>query len=311
MSADRSHGAIDLGFLGHLVERTQPQATPMRTPILERRRPGIFEPRAPVAAAALDIEETTVEPRVSSLTRAAAPAMQAPSYAPQAPTSDTPSPMLKTTARAVAENVAAPAPRIAAPSSSAHTTQPPSLPVKTRKFRDTADAATRNSQSNVARETPAKRHPATAPRQIDSTSPMAPLRPKIVAPPTMTTRSEKIVRVEHSKLESRTTIIEREIDKHRDPSTSAAHAPMLVAPPRLANSEAQKAPVAHPVRSAAMIAAPSPQSMPVPTPVQVSIGRIEIRGYAGATASVAPRSAAPKPQLGLDEYLQQRHGTGR
>lgn len=126
----------------------------------------------------------------------------------------------------------------------------------------------------------------------------------------MSVRGTQIVRVESSRLESRTTVIERDIDRHRDASAPAPATPAstLKPPPRLAHSEASKAPVAHPVRSAALQAMPVPAA---PAAVQVSIGRVEIRGFAGAAAPAPARSAAAKPQLGLDEYLQQRHGNGR
>ncbi len=307
MSVDRSHDAVDLGFLGHLIERTQPQTMQIRTPILERRRPGIFEPRAPVASAAIDIEDAIVEPSVSSLTRIAVPAAQASSHASAIAA---PSLVLKTITPTAVESVATSAPQMMATSHAALVTTSSSLPVTTRQLREVADAAPHRARDSAAPEALTNRRSTPTPKKIDSSSSTSPLRPHIVAPPALATRGEKIVRVEHSRLESRTTIVEREIDKDRNPSVSAVQAPMLIVPPRLANSEAQRAPVAHPVRSAAMAAAPLQQTPPVPAPVHVSIGRIEIRA-SGAAAPAMPRNVAAKPQLGLDEYLQQRHGNGR
>ena len=303
MSANAHHDAAGLGFLGHLVGRTQLRATQSPLPILERRRPGIFEPRTHVPATTLDLVETAGAADVSdasSLRRPATPAAQ-PAAQPThnaMPTASLP-PMTTTPDRIRA---ATPAPAAA---------------IATEPRIDAAPLAPRSARSKITRNASTDRAAASAPSPSAAVvSPTSP-SPTIAAPPPVSAasmRGTQIVRVEPSRLEShlksRTTVIEREVDRRRDASATAPAAPAstLKTPPRLAHSEASKAPVAHPVRSAAMQAMPAPAA---PAPVQVSIGRVEIRGYAGAAAPAPARSAASKPQLGLDEYLQQRHGNSR
>lgn len=285
MSANANHDAAGLGFLGHLVGRTQLRATQSPLPILERRRPGIFEPRTHVPATTLDLVETAGAADVSdtsSLRRTAAPAAQ-----PAAPTTHSAIPAASLPSMTTAPDRIRPA------------TPAPAAAIATEPRIDVAPIAPRSARSKITRD--ASMGAASAPS------------PMIAAPPTMAAasmRGTQIVRVEPSRVESRTTVIERDIDRHRNASAPAPAAPAstLKTPPRLAHSEASKAPVAHPVRSAALQAMPAPAA---PAPVQVSIGRVEIRGFAGATAPAPARSAASKPQLGLDEYLQQRHGNGR
>jgi hypothetical protein len=127
-------------------------------------------------------------------------------------------------------------------------------------------------------------------------------------PQLIAARSVEKTHVERSLLESRTSVIEREIVKQSDPPAPASAVSPVRRPSRIVRSEATPAPVAHPARSAAMLATPIP---PAPAPVQVSIGRVEIRGFASAAKPEAGRSMPSEPKLGLDAYLQQRHGSGR
>ena len=281
----------------------------MQTPILERRRPGIFEPRAPVAGTALDIAATTVAPSADSFSRAAAPAPQPPSPMPCAAAAGAlmPTPQIATAITATSP-LASP-PQIAAASRAAHLAAPSPTPAMADKPGGTASVATRSPRGKAARETSAVRPASLAlPQPGPVLSPASPL-PTITPPLAVAVRSAQTVRVEPSRLESRTTVVARGSDKHRDRPASAATTPMLKTPPRLASREASRTPVAHPVRSAAMLAAPAPVT---PAPVQVSIGRVEIRGIAAGTPPpAASHSAVSKPQLSLDAYLQQRHGNGR
>jgi hypothetical protein len=52
------------------------------------------------------------------------------------------------------------------------------------------------------------------------------------------------------------------------------------------------------------------QSLPAPAPVQITIGRVEVRAVA-AKGERAPASAPAGPRLSLDEYLRQRNGAAR
>jgi hypothetical protein len=306
MSTDAPQVAAGRSFLGNLVERTQQRASPTPLPILERRRPGIFEPREPSPANRLDITETTLVPSASSFTRVAEPAMQPPAPAPRAHALGVAAPTPPTAANVATARPLASPPPLTATSSAAHRAAPSPPPAMATKPRaDATTAATRSPRNKIARDTPVPRPAVLAPERsgpaLSAPSPAA-----IAAPSAISARSTQVVRVERSRLEPRTTVVERAIDTHRDAPTPAAPAPKLTPPPRLASREAPRSPVAHPARSAAVLAAPPAPA--APAPVQVSIGRVEIRGLASAPA--ATRSAAPKPQLGLDEYLRQRHGNG-
>src|SRR5690606_23587895 len=92
--------------------------------------------------------------------------------------------------------------------------------------------------------------------------------------------------------------------------------PAAVTPPSLPSLTSQASVrepasvrIAHAGRRAALAPRP-PTAAPAPAPVQVSIGRVEIRG-AAPPAPAAATQARRGPQLGLDDYLRQRHGSGR
>ena len=308
MSAERPHGALDGGFLGHLVARLQPRASRIAMPTLERRRPGIFEPRGPAPAATRDFTETTVAPDASPFTGAPSP-VHPPAHASRGSAIGTPSPSPQIPVAAKTARSTAAQASVTTASRIAHTdARAPALEIPPKLQADASPVAARSPRSTPARETPPLRAASHAPPVPDSTPSQASRLPAISSPQAIAVRSAQIVPVEQSRLESRTTVVEREVDKHRDAPASVAPVPMLRTPPRLAHGETFNAPVAHPVRSAAMLATPAPLA---PAPVQVSIGRVEIRGFSNAQAPASTKPAAPNPRLGLDEYLQQRHGNGR
>jgi hypothetical protein len=82
-------------------------------------------------------------------------------------------------------------------------------------------------------------------------------------------------------------------------------ATVLPPPPRLPVSTASTTAVAHPARRAHGSHAPAP-TLASPPPVQVSIGRIEIR--AAAPTPARPAVVSQSPALTLDDYLRRRHG---
>lgn len=89
---------------------------------------------------------------------------------------------------------------------------------------------------------------------------------------------------------------------------SVLPAPALPLPPRLPATQRAATPVAHPARRAALPAAAE-------TPVQVTIGSIEIRAHAPAPGPAqqrpTSRPAASAAVPSLDAYLRQRHGGPR
>ena len=305
MSANAAHDAIGPGFLSHLVARHQRPATMVQSAVLERRRPGIFEPRSPASATTLDIVETTVAPGAALFSRAAVPAPQAPSHLPRVSAAATPAQTNAaiTAASPVVSRAQMPAAPRAAPLAEAAP-----APTTPHKPRGTPSVATPSPRDEAVRATPVQ---GPASRAVTVSAPaLAPTspQPSVTLPQTTAMRGVQTVRVEQSRFESRTTVVARSIEKYRDPPALSTPTPTLKLPPRLASSAAPPTPVAHPARSAALLAAPAPIS---PAPVQVSIGRVEIRASAATPPPAVPRSAVSKPQLSLDEYLQQRHGNGR
>jgi len=92
-----------------------------------------------------------------------------------------------------------------------------------------------------------------------------------------------------------------------DAPAAPRQASALPLPPRLPQAQRATAPVAHPARRASLPA-------PAETPVQVSIGSVEIRAQAPASPAPTPRTraaAASAPRPSLDAYLRERHGGPR
>lgn len=297
------------GFLGHLVARVQAHAHHTPLSMLERRRPGLFEPRTRLPGSALETVDTVDAgtPSVAVPAMPSAPQSQAAISALRIATPPVAAPAATSAARNAqvatpqAQAVISVDPVAAAIPSSAH-------PVSPRA--DTAVAATRSPRRDAARESHAVQHgtsPAPAARAAAAaSSAQAP----IAIPQVIASRSVEKTHIERTLLESRMTVIERESTKHRDVMASVDAASPLRGPASVVRSEARAAPVAHPARSAALQPIPAPAAA-APAPVQVSIGRVEIRGVASPTKAAPTRSTASAPKLGLDEYLQQRHGSGR
>jgi len=92
-----------------------------------------------------------------------------------------------------------------------------------------------------------------------------------------------------------------------DGTQTTAPASRLSSPARLPTMAVVAGAVAHPARRASAIATlPAAQ----PAPVQVSIGRIEIRATPAQTPT-RPPGPSRTPALTLDDYLRRRHGEGR
>lgn len=316
MSKGAPHDTADSGFLGHLIARNRPHVAQAPLPTLERRRPGLFEPRTRMPATALDTtldkRETRVRPSLSSAASDGAPAMRhaepASSTRIPAVSAPPPSPPRNRTGETSATTSAPPQPATATVRTEQAVVKAPALAMPTMPQTDRALSATRLPRRPDICDSSMRDRSSIAVAASSAVVSKASSPDAIVAPQTLSTRETQIVRVEQSQRESR-TIIERERDKQRDMPSTADVAPRLNAPSRLTRSEASSAPVAHPARSAAMLAPAA--APPAPAPVHVSIGRVEIRSLTSAAAPAASRSTTSKPQLGLDEYLQQRHGSGR
>lgn len=290
-------------FLDRLVARAAPVPR-ADAPVLERRRPGLFEPRGGVVPS-LPIDEAReahaapstmphaapmpIPPPLQSM-RAHAPSVVAPVVVmASAPTA--PSPAIPVPPRGPASSV-----------SPATTNERPSLPppvedvASPRRIAPTHEAASPQAPSaRAAARLPAEGMPARQRAQRDASAP-APVR------------IERSVRVE-SRTHER--VVESRIATPASPLPAppppAIAVPMPV-PPRVAREERAQAAVAHPGRTA--LHAPAPRAAMSPPPVQVSIGRIEIRAQGGTSAASRKSAPVPGPRLGLDDYLRQRHGSG-
>jgi len=261
------------GFLQRLVERTHGAA---QAP-LRRRRPSLFEGREAAPPAALDD---------------AVPA-------PPAPVSPDSAPRLVHTreihhhdvvAEPVArratrgERVAIPAPKPVAPQTSLLLPTPPALrPLPVAPPQTSAPMPRMSPQAGTA---PVARR---ARPQPEPTLPAVATPRKRIAPEASDAPTPRRTRP------APTTT-----------AGTATSAQTLPLPPRLAVSQRAAAPVAHPARRAGLPA-------PAASPVQVSIGSVEIRAQPTAPAPerARPRSAQSPQVPSLDAYLRERHGGPR
>jgi hypothetical protein len=292
-------------FLDRLVARATP-AQHADASVLERRRPGLFEPRGGVVPS-VPVGEATEDIAVSPTMPHAAPMPVPPLHSVHA---HAPSPAAAVVAMASTAASPSPAipvpPRLSSPPASLPTTsEPPPSPSPIEH----APSPGRAAPSHEVAPSPAPSVRTVARTQADEVP--RPPRAQRDAPPSSQVRIERSVRVESSThervVESR---IEPSASPLRVPTPPAPTAPMPMPappPPRVARMEAAQSAVAHPGRTA--LHAPAPRTSMSPAPVQVSIGRIEIRAQ-GGTPAASRKTASPAPRLGLDDYLRQRHGSG-
>ena len=314
MSARGRHDGMGIGagFLGHLAARVQPRATHAPLSTLERRRPGLFEPRTRPSGTSLDIVDmvdTVAGPVAPSHPQQAVPAaspgiseMRMHAVSVTSALSPTPASLRHSTQSTPTQQFSA-LPPINVPAGQVLSSMKPAVIQA-----ETSIPAVGSARHHLIAEVRTNRRVgSSATQQPEARGPTAP-HAAVAAPQLIAARSVEKTRVERSLLESKTTVIERAIVKQRDTPAPASAASPVRRPPRIVRSEATPAPVAHPARSAAMLATPT---TPTPAPVQVSIGRVEIRGFASAAKPDTSRSTPPTPKLGLEQYLQQRHGSGR
>ncbi|MET4726679.1 hypothetical protein ABIE09_000450 [Lysobacter enzymogenes] len=284
------------GFLRHIVRRAQGQA-----PVLERRRPSLYESRQEPAAEANEAigtqaAATAVETRRAFEPESARTAPRAP-VAVSEPVAD----------KAVPQNIDTPPPALPrAATTPAPTSGPATLIESIQTLRETVVAVSANATAPNQTPQPPRRDTTPA-ATIDAPT----IRPQRDATPSPTAlRSPPSVATRASAADPRPAQAQTPAPPPAAasaPARAPAPPPPLPAPARLAARDAAPAAVAHPARRNAP-AAPAPVA---PAPVQVSIGRVEIRaGAPAATPAAAPRRNGA-PALGLDDYLRQRHGDRR
>jgi hypothetical protein len=254
-------------FLHHLVERAQGVGER-----LERRRPALFESRRAPPRGMDDL--ATHAPAWESPAAAETRIVQRTEFVP--PVQATPS-TPATLAPPSTQALAMPAPLRSPELTQLGTPQSHARPddIEPRPLRESL-------QRVPSLQTP---HSSLAAQPSSAHSSASDLHAKLT-PPTDHIRSDRV-----SELTGKA---------HSESAT------VLPPPPRLPVSTASTTAVAHPARRAHGSHAPAP-TLASPPPVQVSIGRIEIRA-AAAPAPARPAAASQSPALTLDDYLRRRHG---
>jgi hypothetical protein len=272
------------GFLQSLVARAEG-----RLPVLERRPRGLFEtaPGAPVA-----VDE------------------------PQRPHAVSASPTREPPGNAGAWQAAARQPGgwlTAAPHATVHGT-----PVRSgRDDLALTQAAPQRGPSQPEASKP-RPHPVTTPAQVHRTPPVVPHISTPTLPAVLAAARGHAAKPWPS--DEVPAAPSRSDSKGADPEFStrarANERPAAAAPGALQPRPAQ------PLQAALLLARQQSKAVPrrealagntpaVPAPVQISIGRIEIRATAHAGAE-RPRAAGPSaPKLSLDDYLRSRNGASR
>jgi hypothetical protein len=280
-------------FLASLIERAK-----LSAPILERRQRSLFEPvagRGPPAPRILgsgrgavesleeEVEALPPDGRDVALSRPAEPPPRA----------------------AMPHRAEFPVP---APAGRAETPRPLEVPVPPAPASRRADAQPAPAPSRVASMRAAETGPAEAA-----------MRPR-------THPVEVVAETPLRRAERRAETVERAVPASpRQPPPRPAAMPLPstpdlrparppapdtppALPARTLPSSAALRPPAAPVPAAlltrARLAAPGPAAPPTPPPLQISIGRIEVR--AQPAAAEARRSIRPAPRLSLEDYLGYR-----
>ena len=257
-------------FLGNLLDRTLGE-----TPSIQRYRPSLFEPVAePVPQAA----ET---PAALPPRREPDAPLPAPPRAPAFAAMDPPLPprpaAIFTEAPAAEPLRAAPSPPLAAPHIITHHHE-------TRIERLTQRVDTIVERTPAGSSTPllVPAPPPSAAVPVSSTAPSLPTAP--TAPSVM------------AGLDPAT---------HPAPvKPQAAPVPQPQAPRR-----APPQPQTPAITRVSLAPSPQPQAAPpTPAPIEITIGRLEIRATQSTPAAPRPRTSPRGPALGLDAYLRQRGG---
>lgn len=273
------------GHLARLIERARPGDT-----LLQRRQPSRFEPAQPWAAAPVVDEEVAARPSdTAQPAPPSAPASAAPASPPHASKQD--------------EAATPRRPDAAAPVAEIHRQELRVLRETLRVDRSIVMSAT---PAPIA-ERPSRETHVEGEAPVDAPQRAMARQPAIEAP-----LPRSPARGEASTAASPASPLPRQGALALPPPAAPAApmaAPLLRPPP---------APVVRRPERPAQAAAPSaPRRMPsapsrpsttaeAPPPVQVTIGRIEVRAVAAAPAPAPSRRAAPR--LSLEQYLQDRHG---
>lgn len=293
---DQATPSTPVGYLARLVERVTPTE-----PTLRRRQPALFEgTHAALAEPALQTVDARVS-RANSVSSLAEPAasrwpttVQAPTLVPSLPPSRPPQDHAASTAAPLA-TVPHETPRVDSTVGSVTTEAP-------------ARAATAPSPTVFA-PTPASRAPASRAEQPAAPAaalhrPAQALQPEATARPRHAPKASSEAPIALTRAEARTASVAAAA---RPKPTAAPAVPAATPPPRPAPP-----PALSPRNAARRQAATAPQPAPRAAarelpPIEITIGRIEVRAVTGAPST--PRgSTAAAPKLSLDQYLFDRGG---
>lgn len=308
-------------FLGRLLARALPPAADgepsaggadaagVALPRLERRRPGLFEPRGamapqePPAIASDEIPPATA--RIPPAAPMPPPVLQAPLSAAPPPSRTSPPQTLSAVVPVRADDDA---PRPVAAAVVPALPPPPSL----RQAQDMPSAPPRRRQDEPPMQGPRGASPpvpAVPAATDDRAAAPRPVHP-VAADAAPARRHQRSARATPPvDTGQRARSVEPASHSPRHAVRESAPPPPLPLPPRLVREAPATRAVAHPGRTA--LHAPAPRSAPPsPAAVQVSIGRVEIRSAVGGAAAAPATGRKTGPQLALDDYLRQRHGSG-
>lgn len=292
---DEVRPSVPVGYLARLVERVAPTE-----PTLRRRQPALFESAHPA------LVEPVAEPvGTGMLRRDAAPVLAELAVAPR-PTHTVPAPV-----RTPAQLPSRP-PQDEQPSANARATtvphEAPRVDSTIRIMRDGALARPVPARSPTAfAPTPTALRPASPPPAPPDAA-RARRRPALeretVVPPRRAAEPPAVAPVAHKRPVARADTV----TTPAPPKSTAAPAAPAATPPR-----PPPPPAFAPRNTARRQAATALQPAPRPAvrelpPIEVTIGRIEVRAVAGAPG--APRGTPnATPRLSLDEYLRDRGGS--
>jgi len=265
-------------YLARLVERVAPSE-----PLLRRRQPALFENAHADSAAALQPSAPEALPDVHPPARQADVPIAAMPRPTQAVAATTPS-----AARSAAIEVRLPSEQPRAD----HTLRAPAVDVPPPRAHTIERAALAAPHAAPVAARPAAVVERIVDRQREPATPMPP-RTEERAQAVLPQRNERPATPPALQLH---TVVQR------------MPAPAVAEPAAARAARAAAVPSTAVVRRAAALATPAAQPAPrasAPPPIDITIGRIEVRAVA---APSQPRRGVAAPKLGLDQYLSEREG---
>jgi len=287
------------GYLAQLVERVLPSVPP-----LQRRQPALFEPAQPRAGAGL--HEAAAE--VAAEAPAQRPRADAPGAPPMPMIRDRPLPSPEPPPYRRDALAAAPPPRAEMPNAPEvvvrheTTTWVREAPRVDASFRSAPPAVTPGTRAATSA-------PAVTPTALQERAPERRAPAPLAAAPAVGARTP----VPHAAVPPAEPTRRAVPVRDEAPLSRRTREPASPPPPPQARPRASSPPAPSRAASRAAVQAALRQSGPPPprdlAPVEVTIGRVEVRAVAAPPS--AARGARPAPRLSLEQYLDDRNGDRR